>query len=316
MAGHKIKRILVAVKPDTDELPLAATHARFLAQSFAAEIALLSCVSEVRLASGLAAADPAAVEAMQTAWLEREHEALDRLAEPLRKTGVKVTTRVSVRSPIYASILEEAEAWSADLVVVGIHEPRPVPHTRLTDVDWQLMRLCPRPLLLVADPTIESYRTILAAVDPLHRHAEPSGLDAAVVETAEQFAVAFQARLCVANIYPSPDDYEIVSSVEVEPGVFYGTENIKAAHLKAVEKLLGRARSKRVDILLQSGRPAIEIAALAAQQKAELVVLGSVKRNRLEVALMGSTAEAVVADASCDILLVQRAREVSEEHDE
>lgn len=296
MAGHKIKRILVAVKPDTEEMPLAATHARFLAESFAAEIALLSCVSEVRLASGLAAADPAAVEAMQTAWLEREHAVLDRLAEPLRKTGVKVTTRVSVRSPIYASILEEAEAWSADLVVVGIHEPRP--------------------LLLVADPTIESYRTILAAVDPLHQHAEPSGLDAAVVETAEQFAVAFQARLCVANIYPSPDDYEIVSSVEVEPGVFYGTENIKAAHLKAVEKLLGRARSKRVDILLQSGRPATEIAALAAQQKAELVVLGSVKRSRLEVALMGSTAEAVVADAPCDILLVQRAREVSEKHDE
>lgn len=305
MTRRHIKRILIAVKPATRGLPLAISHARLLAEGFAAEIALLRCVSEFRLASGLAAADPAAVQAMQTAWLEREREELETLAEPIRESGAAVTTRVSVHSPVYEGILEEAAAWGADLVVVGVHEPKPVPHTRLTEIDWQLMRLCPCPLLLVASPEARSYVTVLAAIDPLHGHAEPSGLDEAVMAATEEFTRAFKARLCVANVYPRPDEYDIVSSVEVEPGVFYGTENIEAIHLKAVEALLGKRRAKDVDIILRSGKPARELTELASEQKADVIVLGSLKRSRLEAAFLGSTAEAIVAAAPCDILLVK-----------
>lgn len=305
MVRGKVERMLIAVKPGQDRLPLTAEHATLLGTRLGARLTLLTCVADLGLPSALSAAEPAAVEAMRTSALDRERDALEKLAAPIREAGVGVECRVRVDTPVHEAILAEADASRADLVVVGIHEPRPVPHTRLNDIDWQLMRLCPQPLLIVTEPAVAAYDTILAAVDPLHGHAEPSGLDAAIVEVAVRFGDAFNARLCVANVYPNPDDYAIASSVEVEPGIFYGTENIESVHLQAVERLLGKARSRRADVLLQAGRPAAVLAELAVQQKADLLVLGSVKRGRLEAAMLGSTAEVVLADAPCNVLLVK-----------
>jgi universal stress protein E len=308
MTKNKIQRILIAVRPRERGLPLAASHACSLAQGLGAEIGLMSCVVESRLASGLAWADPVAVTDPQLESFDRgrhQQVQLEELAKPLRDAGVTVTTLVSTQRPIYQSILSEAANWQADLLVVGVHEPRLIARTHLTDIDRQLMRLCPCPLLIVRNPNVERYRAILAAVDPLHRHAEPAGLDDAVLRAAAEFSRAFNARLCVTNVYADPNNFEVVSSVEVQPGVFYGTENIEAAHHKAVADLIDEYGIGDAETLLRTGEPAAVIAALASEQKIDLVVLGAVKRSRLEAAILGSTAEAVVADARCDVLLVK-----------
>ena len=88
--------------------------------------------------------------------------------------------------PVYQGILDEVTRSQADLLVVGVHEPGRAPHTRLTDIDWQLMRLCPCPLLLVRHLNESPYYgAVLAAVDPLQEHAEPEGLDEAVSAEGE-----------------------------------------------------------------------------------------------------------------------------------
>ena len=308
MTKNKIQRILIAVRPRQRGLPLAASHARFLAQSLDAEIALMSCVVESRSTSGLALADPVTVTDLQIESFDRgQHQQaqLEELAQPLRDAGLTVTTRVSAQRPVYQSILSEAANWQADLLVVGVHEPKLIPHTRLTDIDRQLMRLCPCPLLVVRNPNVERYGAILAAVDPLHRHAEPAGFDQAVLRAAGELSHAFNARLCVTNVYLDPDNFEVVSSVEVQPGVFYGTENIEAAHRRAVADLIDECGVTGAETILRTGEPASVIAALASEQKIDLVVLGAVKRGRLHAAILGSTAEAVLADAPCDVLLVK-----------
>jgi universal stress protein E len=305
MTNDKIQRILIAVRPWERHLPLAPAHARFLAEKLSAEITLLTCVPESHLALGFAWTEGTAVTALQTEWFDRAEKQLDMLAEPLREAGLQVRTRVSSHTPVYRGILEEAESWGADLVVVGVHEPKPVPHTRLTDVDWQLMRLVPCPLLLVADPNGESYRTILAAVDPLHRHAEPAGLDEAVLAASGALGEAVGAQLLVVNVYPDPEEYEFASSVEVTPGVYYGTENIPALHRKAVDALTSAHGIPQSQAIVEPGEPGEVIVETARAHKADLIVLGAVKRGRIEAALLGSTAEAVVGAANCDVLLVK-----------
>ena len=305
MAKNTIKRILIAVRPWQRHLPLSLAHARFVAERLDAEVSLLSCVPESHLAFGFAWTEPAAVTALQTEWFDRARQRLDELAQPLRDSGIRVETRVSSHASVYRGILDEVAKWKADLLIVGVHEPRPVPHTRLTDVDWQLMRLCPCPLLLVADPGLEAYRTILAAVDPLHRHAEPTGLDQAVLSTAAGLGRAFDAQLLAVNVYPPPDQYEFASSVEVTPGVYYGTENIPATHRKAVGALIAEYDIPQSQAIVEPGEPGEVITETASAHKADLIVLGAVKRSRLQAALLGSTAEAVVGAASCDVLLVK-----------
>jgi universal stress protein E len=305
MPETKIRRILIAVRPWQQQLPLSHAHARFLAEKLGADIELLSCISESQLSYGLAWTEPGASTTLQKDGFETEQERLEKLAQPLRDAGSNVTTRVSSHVPAYQGILDEVQSWQADLLIVGVHEPRPVPHTRLTDIDWQLMRLCPCPLLLVRDPDAESYRSILAAVDPLHRHAEPAGLDQAVLQTAATLGGAFDAALTVVNAYPNPDEYEFASSVEVVPGVFYGTENIAAAHRKAVADLIDAYGISTSQAIVEPGEPGTVIADVTHEHRIDLVVLGAIKRSRLQAAVLGSTAEAVVGAAACDVLLVK-----------
>lgn len=304
----KIERILIAAKPSKQTPPLAVPHALSLAQSFNAEIMLMSYVADSPAAAAFSGADPAEPMPRPHGKAAGALDRLEQLAQPLRDAGVSVTTSVSTRSPAYRGILEAADDWQADLVVAGVHESRLAPHRRLTETDWELMRLCPCPLLLTREPNTESYGMILAAVDPLRDHAEPEGLDNAVLGAADEFRRAFHATLSIANVYPNPEDYEIVSAVQVEPGIFYGTENIEEAHRSAVRALVRECGIVNADEVFLAGEPSAGIARIAAERKTDLIVMGSLKRGRIEATVLGSTAETVVADASCDVLLVKPPR--------
>ena len=304
----RIERILIAVKPWENRLPLSVAGAADLARGLKAEVALTSCVRLSALTDALAWTDPGSGTDIEGAMLSQanaELGELERLAQPLRDAGVTVTTRVRSDASASHGILDEVTAWRADLLIAGIHEAYSPLRPRLADVDWELMRLCPCPLLLVRASRDEPYRTILAAVDPLHGHAEPAGLDHAILGIARRLRDALEAELQIANVYPNPDEYEVASAIEVEPGVFYGTENIEAAHKQALADLTadcGVADSERI---LRAGKPAEVIIELAGRQATDLAVLGSIKRGRLESVVLGSTAQRVVEEAECDVLLVK-----------
>lgn len=303
---QKIERILIAVKPWQRGLPLNATRVSRLARSLGAEVALTSCVRLSAVSEALVWADPVSGGGLEGETLRASNDEsieLERLAQPLRDEGVTVTTRVSSDPSTSRGILDEAADWRADLLIAGVHEhPSPL-RPRVADVDRQLMRLCPCPLLLVRPSANETYGSILAAVDPLRGHAEPAGLDEAILSLARRFRDALDAQLRIVNVHPDPEEYEVASSVEVEPGVFYGAENIGAAHRQALIDLAGDVADS--DLVLRAGDPAEVIAGLAAEPGTDLVVLGSIKRSRLEAALLGSTAERVVDDGLCDVLLVK-----------
>ena len=184
----KLQRIMVAMKPWERGLPIAANHARQLAQSADAEIEIVGSVYDAAVSAGRDRGDAAAHRA-QDRTVAAARAALERLAASMRDWRARVTTRIVWGVPPYEAILAAAEDWRADLLVVGTHE-RGTVHTRLTDTDWQLMRRARCPLLLVKGAAFSGYRTILAAVDPKTQHHEPHGLDRAVLA----------ASRCVADL--------------------------------------------------------------------------------------------------------------------
>jgi len=302
------KRALIAVRRGERGMPLAAIHARYLAERIGAELVLATCIYDSSVAFRLARGDRDAASA-QAGMLRDAERDLDGLAQSLRDWGVPVTTKAIWEQPVYAGLLRAVEECGADLLVLGAHEPRlGVPHTRLTATDWQVMRLAPCPILLVKDPEFDGYERILAAVDPVHMHAEPSGLDDAVLEAACGLARALDAELRIAHAYPDPADYSWVSAVEVLPGVFYGNENIERVHERAVLELVGGYGITADAVDLRAGKPAEVIAALAAERRSKLVIVGATRRGVVEQALLGSTAEVVAVESPCDVLLVPAPR--------
>jgi universal stress protein E len=297
-----LQKIMVAIKPWDRGLPLAAAHAQQLARAADARIELVSTVFDAAIGAACERGDEAARKTHQRTVAAARVE-LERLAGSMRACGAAVTTRIVWGTPPYEAILAAAEDWNADLLVVGAHE-RAAFHSRLTDTDWQLMRRTRCPLLLVKGAGFNGYRTILAAVDPLHAHGEPFGLDQAVLDASRCFAHAFGSRLRAVYAYRGRAAFELASAVEVAPGVFYGAENVEELHRRAVTELATQfgVAPDAVDLIEGSAAPAIlDVAAL---RNAELVVVGTQQRRGAAAAAYGNTAELVAPEVACDVLVV------------
>src|SRR5688572_14268818 len=195
----QLKRILVGVKPWQRGLPLTANHARQLAQLAGSQLQLVGTAFDAHAAAGTERGESAARMAKDRA-LAAARVDLERLARSLRAWGANVTTKVVWGVPAYEGILAAAREWRADLVAVGIHEHETL-RTRLTDTDWQLMQRSECPLLLVKSPSFGGYRTVVAAVDPLHAHVEAYGLDHAVLDAGRWIAHACGSTLRAVYAY-------------------------------------------------------------------------------------------------------------------
>ena len=166
------------------------------------------------------------------------------------------------------------------------------------------MRRSECPLLLVKSPSFGGYKTVVAAVDPLHAHAEPYGLDRAVLDAGRLIARTCGSTLRAVYAYPGGDAFDLVSAVEVTPGVFYGAENVEAVHRRAVNELAEQFGVAASEVDLVEGSAPAAIIDTATKRRAELVVVGMPRRKGALAAAVGSTAERVVTDVACDVLIV------------
>jgi universal stress protein E len=296
----QLNRILVAVKPWQRGLPLAPNHARQLAQLADAQLQLVGTVFDATAAAGNERGEPAA-RLVRDRALAAARTNLERLARSFRDWGANVVTRTVWGVPAYEGILSAACEWQADLVVVGTREPD---HTRLTDTDWQLMRRAECPLLLIKSASFNGYRTIVAAVDPLHGHDEPYGLDRAVLGAGRSIADACGSTLRAVYAYPGAESFGLASAVQVAPGVFYGDENVEALHRRAVNELAEQFGITATDVDLVTGSVPEAIVDTVAKRAADLVIVGMPRRHGVVAAVIGSTAELVVPNVACDVLIV------------
>ena len=78
---------------------------------------------------------------------------------------------------------------------------------------------------------------------------------------------------------------------------------------ESIEHWAGAARSKglKVRTVLRTGVPYREIVALATDERADLVLMGTHGRGGLDRALLGSVADRVVRLAPCPVLTVRQA---------
>jgi len=88
------------------------------------------------------------------------------------------------------------------------------------------------------------------------------------------------------------------------------SEQLRASGKERLEKLasdMGKNLHPRIHVEESAARPADAITETAANIKADLIVIGSHGRTGLMHILIGSTAERVVREASCDVLVIKPA---------
>ncbi|MGO9512822.1 MAG: universal stress protein [Steroidobacteraceae bacterium] len=292
-----IKRILVPVRnPSARSLP-AVDKAAQLATAFGAKLELFQDI-----------ADPIAVDAWHgpgnaMAHLRRQAiEGLERLAAPLRKRGLAVSIAAVWDYPPFESILRRAVAIGADLIVAPRRDRHRLP-TLLGYTDWELLRLSPMPVLLVKTPTPYRRPTVLAAIDPTHAHAKPSALDRRILQYGAQVSGALRGALHVVHAYvPRPLPPTITFDAERRKQLLAGDEReARETFDEALAKTTIPASRRH----LVRGGPVAAIPATARKTGSAIVVIGAVSRSALKRLFIGNTAESVMDELRCDLLVVK-----------
>ena len=138
------------------------------------------------------------------------------------------------------------------------------------------------------------YKRIIAAVDL------NAATDAITVERAKKLADDNNAELYLVhaieslNAYGAPYAYPTISEVEEE----ISTEH-KEQLTKEAEKLGVPVDTLRIEM----GAPNVVIVHQAEVLKADLIIVGSHSRHGLGL-LLGSTADAVLHNAPCDVMAI------------
>jgi universal stress protein E len=294
--ARPVRIILAAVADPRAGAQVAARKAVELAWLAGADVVLYHACYEPSLASGAFFDSPGRSRARREC-LASVKAALEEQAAVLAGEDLQIRVRVEWNRAIADSVARAAQREAADLVVAEPRFRASGRRPRLSHTDWELARVCPVPLLLARTAAAYSQPHVIAAVDPGGHGLRPSGLDAVIVDLAASFAAATRGRVSVLHCTPAP-----IGHLTVRPQPTREERLRTETLVKRLARDAGLAtRSARV-ILAQ---PAEGIVAAVDAEDADLLVMGTVVRGPVARLLIGSTAERVIHEAPCDLLLVK-----------
>lgn len=144
------------------------------------------------------------------------------------------------------------------------------------------------------------YQSILAPTD-----FSDSATDA--VRAAAGLARHYKAELHLLHIVAAQVYYTEMPEMMLPP-IEGLSEQLRASAKEKLESLvstLGKNLHLFVHVEESAARPADAIVETAANTRADLIVIGSHGRTGLMHILLGSTAERVVREAGCDVLVIK-----------
>lgn len=303
MPDHKFERILVAVADPSAGSNKAVRRAGALAHKTGASIELLNAMPSA-MSAGMIHAESERFTRLEA---EENHRLLERMANRLRREEIIVNTHVETGYPAHEAILREVRLTKADLLIIEARKHNLFARLLLTQTDFELIRRCPVPLLIVKRAAAWRRPRVLAALDPFHANDKPSELDGEIVAAADAVAAMMSGTVHAAHVYRPV--LRLLPGMDMEPG-FVGAipaqdKAYEAAIRRRFYEALGRHGIAKSRGHLLCGEPAIKIPAIARSMRAGLVVMGAMSRSGLKRIFIGSTAEQVLDSLQCDVLIVK-----------
>ena len=219
-------------------------------------------------------------EEVEKATIGRVEEWVQRIVMHTRTLGVTVTTEVEWDSDWRNAIVAAAKRQKADVVIKNLTQ-----HARLVRLvrdtaDWQLLRDCECPVLLVKTGRLYGINKILVAVkhteDEAYREA-----NAGIMDRAKNLADDLGASLHAVTCYESsdrPDRQRFADSFSLD----------------------------RNQVSAAMGAPAKVIASVADEVNADMLIIARVARAE-SAGLLGDTARKVIDEIDTDVLVLPMA---------
>lgn len=216
----------------------------------------------------------------------------DGLADrPAQEPGARLSIESCRGDPVEA-ILDQADRFGADLIVLGAHgEPR-LRDAIFGTTAGHIIREAKQPVLIAQNDPDRAYRKMLVAVDD---EAAEQVLDLALAFAAPDQVHVVHAFGSVAEALAGAGD--VLEEVRTE-------QDVLVARLR--KKLAGSGRQPaRIETIVEEGDPMDVIMRAWKKVEPDLVVMGTHGRTGVAHLLRGSVAETALLGCPCDMLIMR-----------
>jgi nucleotide-binding universal stress UspA family protein len=198
-------------------------------------------------------------------------------------------------------ILEHARTLPADLIVIGTHGYSGIDRLVLGSVTEKVLRKAACPVMTVPPCTPRP------ASFPLGHVLCPIDFSSSSIAALPFALSAIQearGRLTLLHVFESPGDDASTRRIR-EASEFWRLWEIETT--QKLERLIPADVWNwcEPELRLGIGKPCQQILDLAANDQADLIVMGVAGRNALDLTLFGSTTNQVVRQAACPVVTVR-----------
>jgi universal stress protein E len=298
----KFRRVLIAVADASAKK--VVDRVVQIAGTSKAHIELFSVVRPPPPVLGTTSVD----DPLVTRWLvEAKARQLEKLAARMRKQGIAVICTVAANASVTDAIVRRVKQTKADLVAIEAHKHSLMARLFLSQHDYDLIRHCPVPLLIVKGGKIKATAPIVAALDPWQSIRNPQELDAMIASAGHSFAGVLGAKLHSVHAYSPLMAFATESTfAPIAIPISVPEEKQYAASIRRnFAKVNVRCGIDKRRSHLRMGDPAFVLPSMAKSLKAQMLVMGAISRSALGRLLIGNTAERVLDSMPCDILIVK-----------
>lgn len=230
-------------------------------------------------------------------WAE---EAAEKARAALARDGLELSSSIR-EGDTTTQILQEAEAFEADLLVVGSRGLTGVDRFLLGSVASNVARHAHCPVLVAHAPKHDLRHAVLAVDGSEHAGK--------AVEFTSGLPLPAETEVVVTHVLrPYRPFHGMVPTEpqEVERLVQQARDRSASAAAEIIGAARERLRSagKRATPNVLEGDPATEILKLAEQSEADLIVAGARGVSAIQRLVVGSVADRLLKSARCSLLLV------------
>ncbi len=297
---YRIARIFVVIDPRLEDQP-ALTRAGYIAELTGASLHLFLCAYDtaIGIASFLSGSER---NAFRQTILDGSRVKIERYAAPLREKDMEVTTEVIWDRHPADAIIRACGDGDYDLLMKYAQR-----HNRADDMfnhlDWNLLRHCPCPVMLVKTGQWDDVGQVLAAVDAAPESEKHEALNKAILDTASYLATELEFELHLVSAYPAPPVFVPVSRAST---ILASYRSKMSAMVESCLRDLGEEYG-----VLEEHLHAVEgpvdwvIPEISRRLVAEFVVMGNVSRESPSGLSIGSTAESILDQLDTNVLMVR-----------
>ena len=307
-----INHILVVLDQEHSE-HIALDKAIWLASTVRADVTLMTSVYDPH-GDNPGSIERDTEELIHKSRVEQAEEWLSSLANNAIEAGVTVHCKVSWSKELYDAVTVVMNHDDFDLVIKGTHEHHLVDRL-FTHTDWNMIRHCPAPVMLVKQPDAWKHNRVLASVDATtmdHRHQL---INDNILAFAEHLSDHFDTDLHLVNAYPDVDvAFAMVPEINAPDDV---QKHISSQHHEACNQLAHKYNVQENHVHIMEGDITDVVPEIAEAIAADLLVVGTVGRDGLSGVIVGNTSEELVDKINCDIVVLKPSDGVAmEENDE